>query len=261
MNFNHIRDSVLTILINLEFTLNNVVRAVQRRDAVIVIDVLRCCSTIVIALANGAKGVISAKTLREARTLHENHPEFVLAGERGGLKPKGFDLGNSPLEFSSEKVMGKHIILTTTSGTKAIALSKNARWVLIGAFLNAKAVAEAALKIAEREGIGISLALSGRKRRFSLEDFICAGAIAESLPIEKVEQSDASFAALLTFQQARVSLNNVIQRGYHAQYLKSIGLKKDVEFCCQTNVFEIVPFLKEGMIIPLKFPNEDLTIS
>lgn len=239
------------ISINLEFDVKDVEKAASRGDVVVVIDALRCCSTIVTALANGAEEVIPIKTLREAQTLHKKHPEFLLAGERKGLKPKGFDLGNSPLEFSSKTVKGKHLILTTTSGTKAILSSKNARWVLIGAFLNAEAVARTALKAAEKEKAGVSLVLSGTHGRFSLEDFLCAGAIVESLPSDKVECSDAVLAAFLAFQQSSRSLTNVIQHGYHARYLKSIGHEEDVEFCCRLNAYPIVPVHKNGRIVPL----------
>jgi len=227
------------------------VKAVQRGDVIIVIDVLRCSSTIITALANGAKGIIPVETIKEAWAYRKDHPEFLLAGERGGLKPKEFDLGNSSLNFSSEIVKGKQIILTTTSGTKAISSAKKGRKVLVGAFLNVEAVAEAALKIAEKEQAGISIVLSETMGRFSLEDFLCAGAIIESLSTKKVELSDAALAALLAFQQARGSLSAIVQRGSHAQYLESIGFKEDVRFCSRMNVFQVVPVLEGEKIVPL----------
>ena len=236
---------------NLVFTAKDIAKAVQRGDVIIVIDVLRCCSTIVAALANAAEGIIPTKTVEEALVLHKKHPEFILAGERRGIKLKGFDLGNSPLDFSSQKVKGKHIILTTTSGTKAIISSKNAKYVFTGAFLNAEATAKAAFKTAEREGIGISIISAGTNGRFSLEDFICAGAIAKSLPSDNLDYSDAVLAALLAFTKARESLNRVIQSGYHARYLISQGFEEDLKFCSQLNVFKIVPFLKGENIVPL----------
>jgi len=204
------------------------------------------------ALANAAEGVIPTKTVKEARVLHKKHPEFILAGERGGIKLKGFDLGNSPLDFSPQKVKGRHIILTTTSASKAIILSKNAKHVYTGAFLNAEATAKAASKIAEREETGISIISAGTDGRFSLEDFICAGAITESFPADIIEHSDAVLAALLAFQQARKSLERVIQSGCHARYLISQGFEEDVKFCSQLNVFIFVPFLKGETIVPLK---------
>jgi len=245
------REFTLNIPTNLLFTAKDIVKAVQRGDVIIVIDVLRCCSTIVAALANAAEGIIPTKTVGEALILHKKHPEFILAGERRGIKPEGFDLGNSPLEFSPQMVKGKHIILTTTSGTKAIILSKNAKYVFTGVFLNAEATANAALKTAEREGTGVSIISAGTNGRFSLEDFICAGAIVESFPSNNVEHSDAVLAALLAFQQARESLNMVIQSGYHARYLISQGFEEDVKFCSQLDVFKLVPFLKGETIIPL----------
>jgi len=245
------RKFTLNVPTNLGFTAKDIAQAVQRGDVIVVIDVLRCCSTIVTALANAAEGVIPTKTVKEARVLHKKHPEFILAGERGGIKLKGFDLGNSPLEFSPQKVKGRHIILTTTSGSKAIILSKNAKHVFTGAFLNAEATAKAALKIAEREETGISLISAGTDGRFSLEDFICAGAIAESFPAYNIEHSDAVLAALLAFQQARQSLERAIQSGCHARYLISQGFEEDVKFCSQLNVFNLVPFLNGETVVPL----------
>jgi len=238
------------IFINLELVAGDAVKAVQRGDVIIVIDVLRCSSSIITALSNGAEGVIPIKTLQEARRRHRENPGSLLAGERRGLKPKGFDLGNSPLQFTPEKVKNRLIILTTTSGAKAISLAKNGRWVFIGALLNVEAVAKEALKIAERERHGISLLLAGKEGGFSLEDFICAGAAIENLPKEKVGLSDAALAAALAFQQARESLSGIIHQGSHAQYLKSIGLEEDIKFCSQMNVFLMVPVLKDGVIVP-----------
>jgi len=241
----------LNVPTNLVFTAKDIAKAVQRKDIIIVIDVLRCCSTVVTALANGAEAVIPTKTVKEALALHKKHPDFILAGERKGVKPKGFDLGNSPLEFSPKKVKRKHIILTTTSGTKAIISSKKAKYVFTGTFLNAEVTAKAALEIAERKKTGISLISAGTNGRFSLEDFICAGAIAKGFSAGNIEHSDAVSATLLAFQQASKSLDRVIQSGYHARYLISQGFEKDVKFCCRLNVFQIVPFLKGETIVPL----------
>ena len=241
----------MSIPTNLGFTAKDIAKAVQRKDVIVVIDVLRCCSTIVTALANAANGVIPTRTMREARMLHQKHPELILAGERRGIKPKGFDLGNSPLEFNSQKVKGKKIILTTTSGTKAMISSKDAKYVFIGAFLNARAIAKATLNVAEQEKTGISLISTGTDGHFSLEDFICAGAIAEGFPADDAEHSDAVSAALLAFQGAHKSLTKVIQSGHHAVRLKSLGFEEDVKFCCRLNIFQIVPFFKDETIFPL----------
>ena len=244
------------VSVSLELSAKDAVKAVSRGDVLVVIDVLRCCSTIVTALANGAKEVIPTKTIEEAQALHKKYPEFLLAGERKGQMPKGFDLGNSPLEFSSNIVKEKHVVLTTTNGTKVICLSKNARWVLIGAFFNAETVAKTAFEIAQKEKIGISFVLSGTHGRFSLEDFMCAGAIVENLLADKIECSDAVLAASLTFQQSCRQLTKIIRYGSHAQYLKDIGHEEDVKFCCQLNAYPVVPVYKAESIVLLSLDEE-----
>jgi 2-phosphosulfolactate phosphatase len=240
------------IKINLEFTAKDAEKAVKRKDVIIVIDVLRCTSTIITALANGAKGIIPVKTVEEARKIHQQYPYTVLAGERKGIKPRGFYFGNSPLEFHPTEVDGKNIILTTTNGTKTLCNSKGAKFVFIGAFLNINAVTDTALKSAKRENCGLSLVLSGKQGKFSLEDYLCAGAMLERFTLHKIEASDAAFASLLTFQQVYDSLINSIFQGHHAQYLKSIGLEEDVRFCCKQNKYKLVPYLKGEIITPFK---------
>jgi 2-phosphosulfolactate phosphatase len=238
----------MIINVNVEFLAKDATKAVRRGDLIIVIDVLRCSSTIVTALSNGAKAIIPTKTLREARKLHVENPEYLLAGERGGLKPPGFDLGNSPLEYVHERVSGKTIILTTTSGTLALTNSRNAKWVLVGSFLNAKAVAEKAFSISYEEGIGISIVQAGTKGRFSLEDFICAGAILSMLPEESVELSDPAQAALLSFKYAENDLYANLVKSEHSKKLMSLGFSEDIKFSSQINVYSTVPLFRGGII-------------
>ena len=234
------------------FTAKDAIRVSQRGDVSIIVDVLRCCSTVVTALANGATGIIPAKTVTEAKSLKKKHPELVLAGERKGLKPKGFDLGNSPTQFTSHAVGGKQLVLTTTSGTRAISFCKNAQWMLIGAILNAGAVAKAVSRIAEKEKRGIALVLSGTNGSFSLEDFVCAGLILDNLSLNSVAYSDSARASLLTLKQSREHLCDIIGSTQHAKYLKGIGLERDVEFCCQMDIYQIVPFFHNGVLVSLE---------
>jgi len=238
----------MTVIVNLEFIAKDAVKAVRRGDVIVAIDVLRCSSSITNALSNGAKAVIPTRTLKEAYELRREHPYYLLAGERRGLKPRMFDFGNSPLEFARESVYGETLVFTTTSGTVALVRSKPANWVLIGTFLNAGSVAAEAVRIAEREGTGISLVLSGRKGHFSLEDFICGGAIVERFPSEKVDLSDAAFAALLAFKQTESRICESIMRGEHARQLVELGFKRDIEFACELDLFNIVPVYRDGII-------------
>ena len=237
--------------VSLELVAKSAGRAVERGDVIVVIDVLRCTSSIITALTHGAKSVRPVKTVKEARQIYKDNPNYILAGERKGLKPKGFTLGNSPRGFTQDLVEGKNIIITTTSGTLALSNAMGSRWVLIGAMLNAKYVAEAAFTLSEKEDRGISLVLSGSRGRFSLEDFLGAGAIIDGLPKARMECADAAYAAFLAFSNAKDSLTTTLQESVHGKNLQHLGFGKDVVFCSQLNRFQIVPHLKDNAIVPL----------
>jgi 2-phosphosulfolactate phosphatase len=237
------------IQVDVEFWARDAGKAVGRGDLVVVIDVLRSGTSILNALANGARAVVPSMTLKEAYKLRSQHPTYLLAGERGGHKLKGFDLGNSPLEFTRERVDGKILVITTTSGTAALARSRAARWVLVGTFLNARAVARTAEEIAAREAVGVSFVLSGEKGKFSLEDFLCAGAIAKGFAAKNVHLSDKVQAALLAFKQAENDLTGSVMKAKHAEHLAQQGFKEDVAFCCRLNVLQTVPIYAGGKIV------------
>ncbi|MEM1507407.1 MAG: 2-phosphosulfolactate phosphatase [Candidatus Bathyarchaeia archaeon] len=238
----------MSINVTTEFLAKDASKAVKRGDLIIVVDVLRCTSTIVTALANGAKEIIPVKSLKEARRKHAENPSYLLAGERGGLKPSGFDLGNSPLEYTHEKILGRTIVLTTTSGTKALENSRGAKWVLVGSFLNLNAVAEKALSIAMNRGVDICVVQSGTDGRFSLEDFICAGAIINSLTRGNVNLSDSAKAAQLGFKHVENNLCANIMRSEHSRRLIKLGFIEDIKFSCQMNLFPIAPFYERESI-------------
>jgi len=240
----------MPIQVDVEFRIRDAAKAAHRGDIIIVIDVLRCSSTIITALTNGALGIIPVKTVREAISLHKKNPDYILAGERGGIKLKNFDLGNSPLEFRREIVYGKHIILTTTSGTKAIAYSKGAKAILIGALINARSVAKKAIRIAKETGANLTILLSSMNGHFFLEDYICAGAIISEIPNKDMELSDHAIAAKITFSNIKERLLETILMGRYVQYLIDLGFKKDVIYCSQLNKFNMVPIYRGGLIKP-----------
>ena len=146
---------------------------------VVIIDVLRATTTILTAFANGCKKVIPVLTPAEAievkDTIIDTFP--LLGGERQGIKINGFDLGNSPSEYTREVVQGRNIVLTTTNGTKALRGVKGTGSIFIGAFSNISALCRACHKVGE----DIILVTSGRAGSFSLEDLVCAGMIVSKL--------------------------------------------------------------------------------
>jgi 2-phosphosulfolactate phosphatase len=240
----------MPVPVDVEFVAKDAKNASNRGDLVIVVDLVRATTCIITALANGAKSIIPVCSLKEAKQQRKMHPDYVLAGERNGVKPAGFDLDNSPLTLTRENVAGKHLIMSTTNGTNALVQSKTAKCVLAGAFVNASAAAKVSLEIACKQKIGISFVLAGQKNRFALEDFICAGGIIKRFPAGTVELSDKALSALLAYEGAKYDLQANILRSTHAQTLIKIGLGRDIEFACQTDLYGIVPFYKNGEIKP-----------
>lgn len=225
--------------------------ATERGDIIVAIDVLRCSSSIVTALANGARAVIPARSLREARSLSKAH-DAILAGERRGMRPRGFELGNSPLEFGKERVQNRTIVMTTTSGTKAIVLGRKARRLLVGSFLNLSATVKFGVRMAKSLGSGISLIAAGTRGKFSLEDFLCAGALSDLFKRDGGILDDGCVASAYAYRWARSDLYSAVREGLHAKYLESIDLGDDVTFSTKIDLFRIAAALKANCIVAVK---------
>jgi 2-phosphosulfolactate phosphatase len=145
---------------------------------VVVIDVLRSTTTIIYAMAAGAKQIIPCTEVDQARALAAQFSpgEVLLCGERKGLKIEGFDLGNSPQECTAENVGGKTLVLTTTNGTQAMAHARRAARILIGGFVNVSAV------FARLRGERlVHLLCSGTEGQEGDDDLLLAGMLAERL--------------------------------------------------------------------------------
>jgi 2-phosphosulfolactate phosphatase len=239
----------VTVTVRVEFAAKDAFRAVKRRDLIIVVDVLRCSSSIVNAFANGVKAVIPTESLKEAFALREQHSDYLLAGERKGRKPRGFDFGNSPLEFAQEAVEGRAVVMTTTSGTRALVRCRQAEHVLVGAFLNAEAVAKKAAEITQSKGVNVSFVLAGEKGLFSFEDFLCAGAITSGFPTGEFHFSDEALATVFAFECAMDSLGERVRKSRHARHLAELGFERDIEFSCMLNRFDLVPVYSDGKVM------------
>ncbi len=168
----------MTQLLNV-YALPSVVRPEEMAGGTaVVIDVLRAATTIVHALEAGADEIIPCLEVEEARRLAaEMAPgRVVLGGERNGLPIEGFDLGNSPTEYTPDRVEGKTVVFTTTNGTRALAMCGRAKRVLIGAFVNATAIFE------ELAGSsGVHLLCAGTRGAYSRDDVLLAGLLVERL--------------------------------------------------------------------------------
>ncbi len=150
--------------------------------AVVVIDVLRATSTIVTALAAGAKAIVPAASSEEVVRVTANLEKngIVLAGERRLLKIEGFNLGNSPREMTKEAVGGKTLFLATTNGTPALLAAQGGDPVLVAAALNFSAVAERARHLFTERG-DLVIICAGREKQFALEDAYTAGRLIKAV--------------------------------------------------------------------------------
>lgn len=221
---------------------------------VVVIDVLRASTTIAVALHNGARTVIPFESAEEAITRSKafERGEYRLAGERRNLMIPGFDLGNSPREYTREAIEGKTILFTTTNGTAALVAVQPAREVLVGAFVNFTAVT-AMVRAAARARSDISIVAAGSERRFSLEDAVCAGrfvrAVRRGLP--DVVLNDGAQAALLLEKRYGSDLIRLFQDATHGRALAEAGFADDLVTCAQLDAYPVVPVYQDRQVTRL----------
>jgi len=211
----------------------------------VVIDVLRATTTVTTALANGAAAVIPFADLEECRAHREKEPDVLLGGEREGVRPPGYDLGNSPLEYTAERVFGRRIAYTTTNGTRALAACRGAEEVLLGALVNRRAIAE---RLASG-GRDATLVCAGKNGRPNLEDTFCAGAIIDMLDrlsADGVDLSDRARIALAVFRGQ--DAGSVLARCEHGRTLAGLGFGEDVDHCGRVDVVGAVGVLENGEI-------------
>ncbi|MDQ8735567.1 2-phosphosulfolactate phosphatase [Paenibacillus sp. LHD-38] len=206
----------------------------------IIIDVLRATSTIIAALSAGASCVIPAETVMEARALQR--PGDLLGGERFCRKIAGFDLGNSPEEYTEQIVAGKRIVLTTTNGTRAIHKSMRADYVLTASLLNAEACARAAIDLRR----DVVILCAGSHDEFAIEDGLCAGLVLDklhSISQVSIEMDDFGSAMLALYRNRSQNVKETIMNGMTGKKLLKLGMKKDIEACSAIDIYHDVPRL------------------
>ena len=210
---------------------------------VVVIDVLRATTVIVHALAQGARTVVAAASIDEARAVADQWPvaERLLGGERHGVTIEGFDLDNSPLHYGREVVAGKTIIFTTTNGTRALRWAAQAAEIVIGAFVNLSAVVDR-LRAETRT---VHLLCAGTDNRISGEDLLFAGAIADRLSHEFSTSSETQiFAEFWRLHGVTDSERlQTMRDSAGGRNLVELGFDRDIERASQIDLFRVVPVL------------------
>lgn len=218
---------------------------------VAVIDVLRASTSIAAALANGARAVVPFDTSEDvvARAKTLSRSDVRLAGEQKMLPIPGFDLGNSPREFTSEAVAGKTVLICTTNGTRALTAVQGARDVVVASYVNLTAVL-ALVRAALRGGTDVSIVCAGRSRQFSLEDGGCAGRYVNQVTrrLTGVDLNDAALAASLIDRKYGDNLMRLFLASDHGRALREAGFADDLAVCGTVDAFGVVPVYQERQI-------------
>lgn len=229
-------------------------REAQFNDSVVVmIDVLRASTTICACLHNGAKEIIPSESIDKAVHIFSSlsKESRFLGGERNGIKPSGFDAGNSPDDYPTESVKGKTVIITTSNGTQLFQKCKQAKLKLIAGFVNIDAiVAKVKSYIEQNESVsGIVVLCAGTNGRISYEDTMCAGAIIEKINGKPEDTfTDTAHIAMNLYKAHKNELNEFLKTREHSEFLKSIGFEKDIDTALSINRFPVVPVIAGNSI-------------
>lgn len=211
----------------------------------VVIDVLRATTTIAYALAAGAARVIPCLEVDEAQQVAAglSNGNALLGGERGGVKIAGFDLGNSPAEYTPRRVGGKTVVFTTTNGTRALQRSSAARRVVTGSFANLNAV----VHWLSKQLYPVHIVCAGTEGRITLEDVLCAGAIACGLTqaTGELDLSDDGTALAVNLFETRATdydrFLETLRDSRGGRHLIDLGFESDVDLAARWDVTPVVP--------------------
>ena len=210
----------------------------------VAIDVLRASTTIVHALAAGCNAIRPCAELEDAKALADSMPagKVLLAGERDARPISGFDLGNSPGDFTQKLCKGTTLVLTTTNGTRLLARVKDADRALVAAFVNYSAICEQ-LRGEKRP---VHIVCAGNHGAPTLEDTLLAGAFIEYLSEEAdIRVNDAARLAWDCFENHGRMLQAALEISDGGAGLKQLGYDDDIKAAAQVDKFAIVPELRK----------------
>jgi len=219
----------------------------DRKSIVVVVDVLRATSAICTALDLGVQSIRPVSTLEDALDFKDKE-DYVLAAERNGKIVRGFDLGNSPTEYSRQSLEGKKMVLTTTNGTRAINIAKRDHPVVVGSFLNLAVLTNYLIE----QDKNIIILCAGWKGDFCLEDTLFAGALTEKLVKNErfFFENDSTANSLMLYQKAKGNMFDFLKDSQHRKRLEHLGIENDIRYCLEQNKLNVVPILKDNVLTP-----------
>jgi 2-phosphosulfolactate phosphatase len=216
-------------------------------NLVVIVDILRATSSICAAIHNGVKKLIPVATVEEAREMKIDG--YMVASERDGYVLDFADFGNSPFNFTPEKVAGKEIVYSTTNGTRCIHMASHSKAVVIGSFLNITSLTNWLID----QNAPVLIFCASWKDRFSLEDTVFAGALAERLLDSGKFESicDAVTASIDLWNLAKPDLKSYIQKSAQKTRLASKGLDDCIEYCLTPDQTVVIPAFSENCLIDI----------
>lgn len=218
----------------------------------VVIDILRATTTIAVALNNGAREVVPVGSVDFAMKLSGSVAggQTLLCGERNTKMVEGFNLGNSPREFTEEEVKGKSLVLYTTNGSKAIVKAKFSETLITASFNNLEAVVDYLNNMNQ----DVQILCAGSNGRYCIEDTACAGNLIRRIQEfnTDVELSDSAKSSLVIFDSFGQDLSKMLKDCEHGKILIDNDFEKDLDFCAQLNNLNVVPVYDSGVIKVVK---------
>lgn len=220
------------------------------RSFCVVLDILRATTTILTALAHGARSVTPVSTIAEALARRRQDPTILLAGERGGyaIGPDqtggiAFDFGNSPREFLNAAIADRSIVMTTTNGTRAIQACRHAQAVLIGGFVNLGTLIRWIVQTRPRR---LVLVCAGTGEETAVEDVLGAGAFCHRLAEQiELEPADSALIASQLFGSLQGRLLPTCQNGQNGRRLQDDPrLRGDIPFSLQEDAVPVLARLQ-----------------
>ncbi len=210
---------------------------------VVVADIFRATSCMVTAFAHGVNSIVPVATVEECRQLQGRG--YLGAAERNAQTLEGFELDNSPFSYMDDNLIGANIAMTTTNGTLAITRSRQAVKVLVGAFLNLEAIT----RYLRTQQYDVLVLCAGWKGRVNLEDTLFAGAVAERLKEDYILHEDSALMAQRLYGQAERNMLSYLANSSHIRRLQRLGIQKDIAYCLQTDLYDVVPVLRGSALV------------
>ncbi|MDZ7815484.1 MAG: 2-phosphosulfolactate phosphatase [Planctomycetota bacterium] len=211
---------------------------IENPECVVVVDVVRSGTTAATAIANGAVEVMLFRTVEQtlAEAGKREKGTYVLGGERGSDRIKGFDCGNSPFEYPASVVGGKTLLMSTSNGPAAFDKYRKAPHVLYAAWATAKATAERVRRLAPSS---VLIVCAGTLGLYSAEDAVCVGRLLKLLePVNELD--DGCHCANMAFERWGTDdmFLEALPRMEGGRRLTTKGMERDFVPCTTSDAFD-----------------------